>query len=110
MLGVYVMSSLQHIKSSRIENRCSDEQKNTLKRAADLLGVTLSSFTLEASLEKAQKIISKNAMLELSIRDQEMFAEALLNPAMPNDALLAAKNKFDKKNKNQNDNISNSAS
>ena len=65
---------------------------------------------MEASLEKARKVISKNTVLELSIRDQEMFAEALLEPAMPNDALLAAKNKFDKKNKNQNDYISNSDS
>lgn len=99
MIGVCLMNSLQHVKSSRIENRCTDEQKNTLKRAAELLGVSLSNFTLEASLEKAQKIISKNAILELSIRDQELFSEALLNSAMPNDALLAAKNKFDKKNK-----------
>lgn len=100
------MNNLQHTKASRIENRCTNEQKNTLKRAAELLGVSLSNFTLEASLEKAQKVISQNSILEISIRDQELFAQALLNPAKPNDALLSAKNKFDKKNERQNDQIS----
>lgn len=101
------MTNMQQSKSSRIENRCTVEQKDTLKRAAELLGVSLSNFTLEASLEKAHKIISQNAILELSLRDQELFAEALLNPAEPNAALRAAKEKFDKKNKNHNDQLSN---
>ncbi|MDX2346175.1 MAG: DUF1778 domain-containing protein [Legionella sp.] len=83
-----------HAKTSRIENRCTSEQKHRLQLAAELTGVSTSSFTLAASLEKAEKIISKHAILELTLSDQHIFAEAILSPAEPNKALFQAKNKF----------------
>lgn len=88
------LSNHTQTKTSRIENRCTSEQKHQLQRAAELMGVSTSSFTLSASLEKAGKIISEHAMLELTLADQQAFVQAIIEPAEPNNALIQAKNKF----------------
>ena len=87
----------QHnVKSSRIENRCTREQKDKLQLAAELLGVSMSNFTLAASLEKAQEVISKQSILELSLADKKAFVNAITNPEAPNKALMEAKRRFTK--------------
>jgi len=81
-------------KTARIENRCTSEQKYQLQQAAELMGVSTSSFTLAASLEKAGKILSEHAILELTLADQKAFVQAIIEPSEPNNALIQAKNKF----------------
>ena len=57
-------------------------------RAAELL--FLSDFIVAAAQEAAHRAIEETQIIRLSIEDQRRFAEALINPPEPNDALRRA--------------------
>lgn len=92
------MASLAQIqkKSARLETRCTEEQKRKVQLAADLRGSSLTDFTINTLVNKADKIIKQHHIVELSIRDQKAFADVLLNPPAPNKALLKAKQQHKK--------------
>lgn len=77
-------------KPLRLEARVSAEQKYLYKHAAEIRGSTLSDFITSSLQEAAMRIIKEYEVIYLSIRDQEAFAEALLNPDKPNAKLLKA--------------------
>ena len=83
-------------KSERLESRCTKEQKDTVQIAAALAGVSVTDFTITALLEKANTVIKLHNILELTRKDQEAFASALLATAAPNKALLNAKKRYQK--------------
>ena len=83
-------------KSERLESRCTKEQKSTVQHAAVLSGVSVTDFTINALLEKANTVIRQHNILELSRKDQEAFANALLKPPVPNKTLLKAKKRHQK--------------
>ena len=74
-------------KSERIQARVSNRVKDVLERAAAVQGVSLSDFIVSSALEKANKVLLGHEQLELSARDSRAFAEALINPPAPNEAL-----------------------
>lgn len=78
-------------KSARLGTRCTAEQKVKIQRAAELSGNSMTDFTINTLMEKADTIIKNHYILELSMRDQTLFAETLLNAPTPNSALLNAK-------------------
>ena len=84
------MTSSSNPKPLRLEARVSAEQKHLYKHAADIRGSTLSDFVINSLQEAAMRIIKEYEVIYLSIRDQEAFAEALLNPDKPNAQLLKA--------------------
>lgn len=61
-----------------------------LKRAAQIQGTEISQFVMYAAYEAAQDIVLKSDVIELSLADQKVFAEALINPPKPNAALQRA--------------------
>ena len=77
-------------RPERIEARLSSEAKAVIQRAADISGRSMSDFIVTSALEAAKETIREHAVIVLSARDSETFVEALLNPAGPNEALLAA--------------------
>ena len=85
-------------KNERITARVSEQVKDTLTVAADIVGATLNQFLIQAALEKAENIIEKDKMIYLSDRDAQVFFAALDNPPEPNTKLKNAfenyKNKF----------------
>lgn len=70
----------QEARSERLEARVPASLKATLKRAAAMQGRTLTDFVLSASTEAAERVIREHEVLELSRRDQEALARALLDP------------------------------
>ena len=58
--------------------------------AADLTGATLNQFLVQAALEKAEHIIEKDKLIQLSKNDAEVFFGALENPPEPNAKLMNA--------------------
>ena len=61
-----------------------------LRRAAELKGRSITDFVVSAAHEAAQRAIEEAGIIRLSVEDQRRFAEALINPPAPNDALRRA--------------------
>jgi uncharacterized protein (DUF1778 family) len=76
--------------TARLEARISPELHALLKRAAEIQGRTLTDFTVTAVQEAAQRVIEQAAIVQLSVADQECFAQALLTPPVASPALKRA--------------------
>lgn len=87
------LDSRQKHRSERIQARATKHAKDTLEQAAAVMGVSLSDFIISTAVEQASKTLQAHAQLELSARDSRTFAEALINPPAPSDALRAARDR-----------------
>ncbi len=76
--------------SARLEARISPELHTMLKRAAELQGRSVTDFVVSTVQEAARQTIQQSEIIALSVADQECFANALLSPPEPNDALKRA--------------------
>jgi uncharacterized protein (DUF1778 family) len=76
--------------TARLEARLPPEVHAMLKRAAEIQGRTLTDFVVAASSEAARQTIEATEIIRLSVEDQRLFAESILNPPEPNDALRRA--------------------
>ena len=74
-------------RSERLEARVTAEQKRLFERAAGLQGRSLTEFVLASVQEAAQRAIEDHHRLELSLRDSEIFVDAILNPRPVGDRL-----------------------
>jgi Uncharacterized protein conserved in bacteria len=63
---------------SRIDARISLSVRETIDRAAAMQGRTRTDFLIEAALEKAERVISEQAVIRLAMQDQDMLAKAIL--------------------------------
>ena len=63
---------------SRIDARIPLSVRETIDRAAAMQGRTRTDFLIEAALEKAERVITEQAVIRLAMQDQEMLAKALL--------------------------------
>ena len=77
-------------KSERLEARLTREQKEIFERAADLNGQSLTEFAISSMQRAAEATIREHNVISLTARDSAAFAEALLNPREPNEALREA--------------------
>ena len=77
-------------QQARIEARVSHQQKELFERAAAIEGVTLTDFAISTMQRAAARVIQEHTVMELSVRNQRAFVEALQNPPEPNKALRAA--------------------
>lgn len=76
--------------SARLEARVSTELYALLRRAAELQGRTVTDFVVAAVQDAAQRVVEEADVVQLSLADQQTFAQALLEPAAPSDALRRA--------------------
>jgi uncharacterized protein (DUF1778 family) len=77
-------------RTARIEARIAPEALGIVRRAAELQGRSVSDFVVAAAQEAAARAIESAQVIRLSVEDQRAFADALLNPPPPNDALKRA--------------------
>lgn len=85
------MQTIPHdSKSDRIEARVRAEDKNLFKRAAELSGMSFTDFTIKALKDAAVKVIKEHTLIELTLRDQQLFVDSLLKDTAPNQRLLKA--------------------
>jgi uncharacterized protein (DUF1778 family) len=91
------VSKSPNVKPERLEARISREQKELFQRAADIQGRTLTDFVISSVQEAAKRAIQEHEMMILSVRDQEVFVEALLNPPNPSDKLRSAAQRYKQK-------------
>jgi uncharacterized protein (DUF1778 family) len=66
------------------------EQKLLIQRAADLEGRSMTDFVLHSAAAAAERTIEKRAILVLTARESEAFADAILNPPNPGPVLRKA--------------------
>lgn len=76
--------------TARLEARLPLHVHAMLKRAAEIQGRTLTDFVIAASSEAARQTIEAAEIVRLSVDDQRLFAESILNPPEPNAALRRA--------------------
>lgn len=81
-------------KIERLEARISKEQKELFQRAADIQGRSLTDFVISSVLDAAKRAIQEHEMMALSVRDREVFVEALLSPSEPSDKLRTAAQRY----------------
>jgi len=77
-------------RTARIEARIAPDALAIVRRAAEMQGRSVSDFVVAAAQEAAHRAIEETQIIRLSIEDQRAFAEAILNPPAPNDAMRRA--------------------
>lgn len=84
-------------KINRFQTRIPQHIMEKLNMAASLTGSSLNQFMVQAALEKAQALIEKESVLNISERDANMIFDSIENPPQPSDALIAAALDYKKK-------------
>jgi uncharacterized protein (DUF1778 family) len=74
----------------RITARVSDNVRNTLEQAAELLGATVNQFVVQTAYVEAQRVIERESVIRLSQKDARKVLSLLDNPPKPNKRLKAA--------------------
>ena len=77
-------------RSARIEARIAPEALAVVKRAAEIQGRSVSDFIVAAAQEAASRTIAEAQIIRLSVEDQRAFAESILDPPAPSEALKRA--------------------
>ena len=77
-------------QTARLEARLPVHVHAMLKRAAEIQGRTLTDFVVAASSEAARQAIEATEIIRLSVEDQRLFAESIINPPEPTAALRRA--------------------
>jgi uncharacterized protein (DUF1778 family) len=74
----------------RLEARISADKKSILKNAAELTGRTLTDFVISSAYDAAVRVITEYQQLHLSIKDRDIFIQALISPPAPSANLIKA--------------------
>jgi uncharacterized protein (DUF1778 family) len=77
-------------RTARIEARIAPDALAVVKRAAEITGRSVSDFVVAAAQEAANRTIEDTQIIRLSVEDQRIFVDAILNPREPTPALLRA--------------------
>ena len=80
----------QSNRTARVEARISPDALAVVKRAAEIQGRSVSEFIVDAAQEAAQRTIEETTIIRLSVEDQRLIMDAILNPPEPNEALQRA--------------------
>lgn len=75
---------------ARLNIRTRPSIKATIEMAADIAGVDLSTFTMNAALASAREVIAAQERTRLAQVDHAAFFDALERPAAPTQRLLDA--------------------
>lgn len=78
----------------RLTTRITDHVQEKLQAAADLVGVTLNQFVVQAALEKAEKVIVSESTIVLTRRESLKFLEMIDNPPPRNEKFLQAQARY----------------
>jgi uncharacterized protein (DUF1778 family) len=81
-------------KSERVAARLSPDQKQLLRRAADLEHRTLTDFLVASGLRSAEEVIRRHTVITLSEQGARAFMEAVSNPQPANAYLRRAAERY----------------
>lgn len=89
------------MSTTRFEARIESDVHAAIRRAAELQGRTMTDFIVSAAREAAQRAIADAEVIRLSLADSQRFADAILNPPSPTDALRRAMVRHDQLLRNE---------
>ena len=72
-------------KSERFNFRVSAEQKTLIEHAAMYSGASVTSFAMNALLEKARDVVQQHEVVMLSMRDARRFMEIMESDYTPSE-------------------------
>ena len=78
----------------RITARVSDNVRETLEQAAELLGATVNQFVVQTAYVEAQRVIERESVIRLSQKDARKVLALLDDPPKPNQRLKDAVKMF----------------
>ena len=84
-------------KTVQVEVRLPADVYAVVKLAAEMEGRSISDFAVSAAHDGAKRVSEDDRIVRLSAEDSVRFAETLLNPAEPNEALKRAMRSHAKK-------------
>ncbi|WP_194762530.1 DUF1778 domain-containing protein [Microbacterium sp. UFMG61] len=79
--------STSSLKAARVEFRVTAEQKQTIETAAALEGRTLTDFSAEALIERANEVIQRERQVRVDAERFDAFARIMDQPAQSIDGL-----------------------
>lgn len=85
------------IVEKRFQTRMPYHVHEKLINAAELSGATLNQFVVQSALEKANSILERERVLNLTLRDAETIFEAIENPPPPSKQLIEAAQAYKEK-------------
>ena len=74
-------------RAERLDARVTREDKELFQEAATVKGLTLTAFVTSSVREAAVRTLKEQHVIELGRKDRQTFAEAMLNPDLPNENL-----------------------
>ncbi len=83
-------------QTARLDIRLDPDRKHLIEQAANLLGQSISAFTVSSAVREASEIVERFGALTLTDRDRDTFLAALDNPSKPNARLKKAFKAHDK--------------
>ena len=78
---------MANLATERLNIRATTEAKNIIEQAANLLGLSVSSFILQSSFDRAEDLLSSAYSLNVNSSDQAMLMDLLENPRSANDEM-----------------------
>jgi len=75
------MSSTTVIKNERLDLRLTSPQKRLIERAAQVRGSSLSEFSVQAVVDRAEEVLTQRTDIHLDEADWAAFCAALDHPA-----------------------------
>ncbi len=72
----------------RFQTRMPYHVHERLTHAAEVLGATLNHFIIQSALEKANSVLEREQILNLTYRDAETLFDAIEHPPSPNEFLI----------------------
>ena len=78
---------MANLATERINVRSTIDAKNVIEQAADLLGLSVSSFMIQSSFERAKELHKSNHELKVNNADRDMLMNMLENPRPANDEM-----------------------
>ena len=88
------MSDTLEDSRKRITARVSKDVRDTLERAAELLGATVNQFMIQTAYLEAQRVIERESVIRLSQKDAQKVFSLLDNPPKANKRLKDAAKAF----------------
>ena len=78
---------MANVATERINIRSTVDAKNVIEQAANLLGLSVSSFMIQSSFERAKELLKSNHELKVNNADRDMLMNLLENPRPANDEM-----------------------
>jgi uncharacterized protein (DUF1778 family) len=76
MLAYHSDEALQHTKTVRMEQRTTQQAKDLIEQAAQMLGVNASEFTVSAAAKAARETLKEYEATVLTTEDHAAFLRA----------------------------------